>query len=135
MTSIQFKFPSTIFLAGSSQTGKSSFFRDLVINSAEIFTIPPKSVTWICRFKSPELQELHKRGLVHRIITEPQTFEEISVLCGHSKQDEDHTEVNGRRKENHSTNCEANLLVVDDFVHEMKVSLSHFLSHTSTLKL
>lgn len=133
MTSIQFRTPCSIYCVGSSQCGKSTFVGDIIRNASTVFTVKPREVIWIYKYKSPELERLLEAGLIHRLIHGPVTYEQIQRICGYSDTTGDDDGMNGSfaretpnstikrnvEKNRGGSSCVHRVIIIDDLLKSM----------------
>lgn len=65
MSATVFTLPVRVLLAGSSQSGKTTFIRDLLMNKDKYFDQEVKKVVYCSKFKNSVPEELNKICEIH----------------------------------------------------------------------
>ena len=71
---LRFKTPFNLILSGVSQSGKTTFCKNLLTISDEIFRVKPDKVFLFYKAMQPIYTEMHSQGLIHELIDVSENF-------------------------------------------------------------
>ena len=104
-----YSHPTSFIVTGATQSGKSSFCKNLLVNKDILFEPTPKATYLIYKIWQPIYTEMEKLGLVTKFIHDiPEMDTLIEILSSH-------------------TNEGGSILIFDDIGSEIKDHLTNFI--------
>ena len=82
-----FTHPTSFIVTGATQSGKSSFVRNLLDNKDSLIQPTPKTTYFIYKIWQPMYSEMEKMGTVTKFIQGiPEMDDMINILSGHTNE-------------------------------------------------